>query len=164
MISQVAVVEMLLNTSTNARCPAAPCTVPGMTRMSLVHGGVDTWVAVAGLEAVGLGAGEVVDGAVLEEVADPDEVSVGLGVADVLCVPDPEVELVHPASAAPAIRALTASCALRRIIGLSLSRNPDVFVPVIMEEIGRGREIPVLGVCVNTFRRQSRSGLGGMGW
>ena len=132
MISQVVVVETLLNTSTSARCPAAPWTVPGMTRMSLVHGGVDTWVAVAVFEAeeLALDAEEVVDGTdALGEAV--------LGVLDVLCAPDPEVALLHPASAAPAMNTNAVSCALLRIIGLSIARNPVDFVHVIVQETRR---------------------------
>ncbi len=86
--------------------------------MSLVHIGVDAWVVVAVLKA---GAEEVVDGTALGEVFEPEEAGDVLGVVDVLRVPDPEVALVHPASATPTTSAHTVSRELRRIIDLSSS-------------------------------------------
>jgi hypothetical protein len=89
--------------------------------MSLVHGGVDTWVAVAVFEAgeLALDAVEVVDETdALGEAGEPDEAGEVFGVLDALCAPDPEVALLHPASAAPAMSTNAVSCALLRIIGL----------------------------------------------
>ncbi|HEY2166322.1 MAG TPA: hypothetical protein VGH01_04085 [Jatrophihabitantaceae bacterium] len=95
-----------------------------MTRMSLVHCGVDAWVAVAALVAL---LDAAVDGTepLLGRVETEDEAV--FGVVDELCVPDPEVVLEHPASAAPATSTDTVSCAPRRIIALS-SSGPDDFV------------------------------------
>ena len=92
--------------------------------MSLVHIGVDAWVVVAVLEAgaevLALDAEEVVDGTeALGEVVEPEEA--GDVVVDALCVPDPEVALVHPASATPATSVHTVSRELQRIIDLSSS-------------------------------------------
>ena len=90
--------------------------------MSLVHGGVETWVAAVVFEAeeLALDAEEVVDGTdALADAVEPDEAGEVLGVLDVLCAPDPEVALLHPASA-PAMSTNAASCALVRIIGRPL--------------------------------------------
>ena len=85
--------------------------------MSLVHGGVETCVAVAVFEAEELAPEVVVDGTDgLGGAVEPDAVE-GLGVLDVLRAPDPEVELPHPASATPVMSTNAASRALLRIIG-----------------------------------------------
>jgi hypothetical protein len=106
--------------------------------MSLVHGGVDTWVAVVvfGAEVLALDAETVVGGTdVLWEAVEPDEEVLGvLGVLDALCAPDPGVVLLHPASAAPATSTNAVSCALLRIIGLPLAWTPVDFVHVIVQE------------------------------
>jgi hypothetical protein len=91
-----------------------------MTRMSLVHCGVDAWVAVAALVAL---LDAAVDGT--EPLLGSVEDEAVLGVVDELCVPDPEVVLEHPASAAPATSTDTVSCAPRRIIALSSSGLDD---------------------------------------
>ena len=88
--------------------------------MSLVHGGAETCVAVAVFEAEELAPEVVVDGTDgLGGAVEPDAVE-GLGVLDVLRAPDPEVELPHPASAAPVMSTNAASRALLRIIGRPL--------------------------------------------
>jgi hypothetical protein len=56
-----------------------------------------------------------------EALVDAVETDEAGGVVDALLVPDPEVELVQPARAAPATSTNTVSCEQRRIIGLSSS-------------------------------------------
>ena len=159
MISQVVVCETLLNTSTSARCPAAPCTVPGMTRMSLVHGGVETWVVVAAFEAEGLAldAEEVVGGTdAPAEAVEPDEAGVVLGVLDVLCAPDPEVALLHPVSAAPAMSTNAVSCALLRIIGLPLLGTQSTSFTSSCRRRGATRDGQPFDTFMNISGRPSR--------
>lgn len=90
--------------------------------MSLVHSGGDAWDAVAvreaGTEALPRDAEDVVVDRTEApgEPVEREEAGDVLGVADALCVPDPEVALVHPASAPPATSAKTVSCELQRII------------------------------------------------
>jgi hypothetical protein len=96
--------------------------------MSLVHCGIDTGVAVLllGAEVLGLGTEDVVGetdavgGAVVTD--EEGEVLGEVGVVElpeVLWAPKPEVELLHPASAATAMNMYPVSCACLRIIGLS---------------------------------------------
>jgi hypothetical protein len=85
--------------------------------MSLVHCGVDTWVALAllGVDELALDA----EGAVDETCAVAEAGEAGR-VLDVPCAPDPEVALLHPASAAPTMTTNAVSCALLSMICVPL--------------------------------------------
>jgi len=117
--------------------------------MSLVHRGVDC-VAVAVLEAeeLALDAEEAVDGT--EALGNAV-----LGVLDVLCAPDPEVALLHPASAAPATNAVR--CALLRIIGLSLLGIQSTSLASSCRRLGVTREIQPFDTFMNISGRAQRS-------
>jgi hypothetical protein len=86
--------------------------------------GVGAWVAVV---VVAPGALEIDEGGGAEAL---DEVAAGedaVAAVDALCVPEPDVELVHPASADTAARASTVSIDLRRITGFTpLSGRDDL--------------------------------------
>jgi len=118
--------------------------------MSLVHRGVDC-VAVAVLEAeeLALDAEEAVDGT--EALGDAV-----LGVLDVLCAPDPEVALLHPASAAPAMNTNAVSCALLRIIGLPLLGIQSTSLASSCRRLGVTREIQPFDTFMNISGRPSR--------
>lgn len=102
--------------------------------MSLVHCGVDTWVAVAllGAKDPALDTDEVLDEA--GAVTEADVAGDVLGGIEWLFAPNPEVALLHPASAAPEMSTKAISCALLRIIGRSLVRRPVDFVHAIVQE------------------------------
>jgi hypothetical protein len=83
--------------------------------MLFVHGGVDAGCALleSAIEPVEVGG---LAGAV--EPEGRGEVLVVVAV-DVLCVPDPDVALVHPTSTTPVTHTNIVTCAQRRIIGFS---------------------------------------------
>jgi len=88
-----------------------------MTRMSLVHCGIEVCVAVD--EAGALALDDVAAGADVLAELEADVAAEVPAPGDVLCEPDPEDVLLHPASTAPAMSTKVAIVARLRIIELS---------------------------------------------